>query len=159
VKQETRDVWVADDGKVFDSRAACEQHEAETLKRQQAMVALKVWNVTHGFDETEGRGYFAETIIITDADEAVLIQWCLDTFGAPLSGWYGDGFFAAWILRKTPGDVAAALKSKGTKRSGNWSPTKLAVVSQKDWTWAGLPKSEFPWPRKNRDDNARGAGL
>jgi hypothetical protein len=112
------------------------------------LESLRVWNVTHGFDATEGRGYFAETLIITDAEEPVLIQWCIDTFGAPLAGWYGDSFYSEWYLRCTPADALTAMKTKGTKRYGNWSPTVLAVVSQKDWTWAGLPKSEFPWPRK-----------
>jgi hypothetical protein len=124
--------------------------EAAALKRRQALASLKVWVVTHGFDATEGRGYFAETLVVTDAEQPALIQWCLDTFGPPLAGWYGNGFYEEWHLRPTPGDAAAAMAAAGTRKYGNSSLTKLAVVSQADWTWAGLPQSEFPWPRVKR---------
>lgn len=152
MKQETRNVWVAEDGKVFDTAAACEAHEAEQFKRKSAIARLKVYRVTHGFDETEGRGYFAQTLIITDASKPVLLQWCLDTLGSPLSGWYGDGFFEAWHLSEANIDPADALGQAGKISYSYQSPTKLAVISKSDWTAFGLPKSDFPWPRPKKGE-------
>lgn len=149
MKRESREVFVSDDGKVFDTAAACEAHEKAMLERQQALVRLKVWRVSHGFDGTEGRGYFARTLVVSDADPAVLIQWCLDSFGYPLQRWYGDGYFEAWHLHAPSDDstVEWALAQVGTVPCYGHRPVKLRVISQKDWAWAGLPKSEFPWPR------------
>jgi hypothetical protein len=152
MKRETRDVWIADDGKSFATEAECATHEKAVLARKQALAKLKVWRVTHGFDETEGRGYFSKTLIVTDAEKPVLIQWCLDKFGPPLSPWYGGGFYEAWLLG-TDGDtwtVDRALAEKGKVAWSNQSPTALSVVSKNDWSWAGLPASEFPWPRHKR---------
>lgn len=156
MKAEKRDVWVSDDGKVFETKGACEAHESEQLRRQQALAGLKVWSVAHGFDATEGRGYFASTYIITDATKAVLIQWCLDKFGAPLDSWYGDGFFETWHLNEGDMTAAQAAKKSGETPGYNYAKTKVAVVSDKDWTWAGLPASEFPWPRTTKKAQQEG---
>jgi hypothetical protein len=150
MKIETKQVYISDDGKTFSSAAECEAHEAEQLKRKQALVNLRVWSVAHGFDATEGRGYFARTIIVTDATQPVLIQWCLDKFGPPLDSWYGNGFYECWDLHKTDRDVDWAVQQKDKVPFSYHSKTALVVVSKSDWTWAGLPKSEHPWPRKNK---------
>jgi hypothetical protein len=151
MKIETKQVYISDDGLTFSTAAECEAHEAEQLKRKQALVNLRVWSVSHGFDETEGRGYFAQTLIITDATQPVLIQWCLDKFGPPLDAWYGGGFYEKWMLYKTDKNVDWAISQRGKIPYSNHSKIELAVVSKSDWTWAKLPKSEHPWPRKNNN--------
>jgi hypothetical protein len=147
LKTESRTVYIADDDSIFETAAACEAHEAELLKRKHAISNLKVWRVVHGFDETEGRGYFSDTLIVTDAGEPVLLQWCLDNFGQPLASWYGDSFYEQWHLRKLDKDVSWAMQQDGKVLTYNRAATKLVTISKKDWTWAKLPKSTFPWPR------------
>lgn len=150
MKQETRPVYVADDGTVFSTESEALGHDEMLRKRSRAFSYLKVHRVAHGFDTTEGRGYFAKTLIVTDAPMSVMIQWCLDKFGPPLDSWYGDGFYSAWLLQeKVDGDtVEWAMANKGHTLGYGHRPLELAVVSQKDFTWAGLPKSEWPWPRR-----------
>jgi hypothetical protein len=148
MKIEQRQVYISDDGQTFSTAAACEAHESEQLKRKQALARLRVWSVTHGFDATEGRGYYARTLIVTDASEPVLLQWCLDTFGQPLAAWYGDGFYETWHLNITDKSVDWAQAEKGNIPYSYHSPTALVVISYSDWTWAGLPASQHPWPRK-----------
>lgn len=148
MKQETRPVFVTDDGKVFSTEEAALNHEADTRKRQRAFAALRVLRISHGFDSTEGRGYFAKTLLITDDSSAVVTQWCLDKFGAPLASWCGGSFYEEWICDRCESDtVEWAMEHEGFKDGFNCSPWKLVVVSRNDFTWAGLPKSEFPWPR------------
>lgn len=142
-------MFVADDGEIFSTEEAALSHEAELRKKKKALASLRVRRVIHGFDATEGRGHFAKTLVITDASSAEITQWCIDKFGAPLAPWYGNGFYEAWYLT-SPCDsdtVEWALKHKGYKERYGHRPWELAVVSQNDFAWAGLPKSEFPWPR------------
>lgn len=149
MKQESRPVFVSEDGEVFATEDAALEHEKKLRKKQEAFNRLKVRRVIHGFDGTEGRGYFAKTLVVTDASSAVLTQWCLDKFGPPLVSWYGGSFYDAWYLN-VPSEsdtVEWALAHDGYKQGYNYMPWKLVVVSQNDFTWAGLPKSEFPWPR------------
>lgn len=148
MKIEQRQVYISDDGQTFATAAECEAHEAEILKRKRALSLLRVWSVTHGFEATEGRGYFARTLIVTDASEPVLLQWCLDKFGPPLDSWYGDGFYEKWLLNSTDKSVDWAQTQKGTVPYSYHSKTELVVISKSDWTWAGLPTSQHPWPRK-----------
>lgn len=150
MKIEQRQVYISDDGKTFATAAECEAHEAEQLKRKQALARLKVWSVNHGFDETEGRGYFAQTLIVTDENQPVIIQSCLDTLGPPLSGWYGDGFYEVWHLSITNKDVDWALSQNGKVPYSNHRKIEIVVISKSDWTWAGLPASQHPWPRKEK---------
>lgn len=153
MKQETRPVFVADDGSVFPTEDAALAHEDAERKKQAALAKLKVYRVRHGFDATEGRGYFATTLVVTDASRAIIIQWCLDKFGPPLSGWYGDSFYEEWHLNAgaESDTVEWAIAHEGYKPGYNETPWRLAVVSKTDFSWAGLPKSQFPWPRKKKD--------
>ena len=148
MKIEQRQVYISDDGKTFATAAECEAHEAELLKRKAALSLLHVWSVTHGFDATEGRGYYARTLIVTDASEPVLLQWCLDNLGPPLDSWYGDSFYESWNLNRTDKSVDWAQTEKGNIPYSYHTPTALVVISKADWTWAGLPASQHPWPRK-----------
>ena len=150
MKIEQRQVYISDDGKTFATAAECDAHEAAQLKRKQALSHLRVWSVTHGFDATEGRGYFAKTLIVTDATQPVLLQWCLDKFGPPLDSWYGDGFYETWHLNSTDNTVDWAQAQKGKVPYNNNSKTDLFIVSKSEWTWAGLPASQHPWPRKEK---------
>jgi maltose-binding protein MalE len=155
MKEESRPVFVTDDGEVFATEQEALEHEARLRERQKALASLKVRMVVHGFDETEGRGYFAKTLVVTDESSAVLLQWCLDKFGQPLDSWYGDSFYERWYLTdpSASDDVEWALAHNGYKPGDYHTPWKLAVVSKRDFTWAGLPKSEHPWPRPK--DRAR----
>lgn len=152
MKQETRPVFVTDDGKVFDKEAKAKEHEDLLDKQRRAFSRLCVWQVNHGFDATEGRGYFSKTLIVSDATQAVIIQWCIDKFGEPLESWYGDSFYEKWHLSVPIANrtVEWALKNEGHTPAYGHRPWELATVSKNSFEWAGLPKSEHPWPRALR---------
>jgi len=150
MKTEFRQIYIAVDGQVFSSADECKQYEADLLKRKEALSRLAVYKVIHGFDETEGRGYYASTLIVTDASKPVLLQWCLDHFGHPLASWYGDGFYEAWQLTRVDKSVDWARSQQGNIPYKYHAKTVLVVVSKTDWTWAGLPTSEYPWPRNTK---------
>ena len=150
VKQQ--DVFIADDGKSFTSEKECLDHEAHLRKREGAFKGLRVYRVSHSFDETEGRGYFGKTMIVTDACIASVTQYCLDRWGAPLQQWYGDGFFGAWLIQhlSDTDTVEWAMAHNGYRPFIYHTPWELVVVSKNDFTWAGLPASTFPWPRPQK---------
>lgn len=109
-------------------------------KKQSEFNSLRVMKVSHGFDEKEGTGYFENILIITDSPKAVLLQWCFETFGPPLKHWYDDEFYVAWILSdKLEGTAFEYVLSNNDK-------INVAVVSRRDYTWAGLPSSQYPCP-------------
>ena len=158
MRVEKRDVYVADDGKIFQTEAAAVEHDKMMAKREVALSRLKVVRVTHGFDGTEGRGYFGKTLIVTDQGSGVITQYCLDRFGAPLTSWYGGGFYETWLTRQNDCDtVEWAIAHDGYKDKYAWKPWDLVVVSFDDFTWAGLPESTMPWPRTNKDSAKRSA--
>lgn len=145
MKKEKRTVYVTDDGKVFQNENRAIEHEQETLRKERAVAKLKVYKVFHGFDDTEGRGYFATTVIVTDTSKPVILQWCINKFGNPLSSWYGNSYYEAWVLNEIKEfGVDWALKQEGKKNNIGGIPCKLVVISHEDFTEAGLPESEFP---------------
>ncbi len=147
MKEATKTVYITDDGEEFISIEKAQEHERAEAKKKHALERLKVYSVQHGFDSTEGRGYFAKTLIISDASSGVLTQWCLDTFGEPLAEWHQGSFFESWLLYDTDKDASWAVKQKGSVPYYAHRPTDVRLVSKADFTWAGLPKSEYPWPR------------
>jgi hypothetical protein len=159
MRVEQRDVYVADDGKIFQTEAEAVKHDKLMAKRESALSRLKVVRVAHSFDGTEGKGYFGKTIVVTNQGSGVITQYCLDRFGAPLSGWYGDGFYEAWLVSESDSDtVEWAMAHHGFKDRYASKPWDLAVVSPDDFTWAGLPKSTMPWPRTKPDSAKRSVG-
>lgn len=149
VKEESRRVFVADDGSVFATEKEALERDDQIRKRERAFRQLKVYRVSHGFEANEGRGYFAKTLVITDAPSPVVIQWCIDTFGPPLSPWYGDGHYEEWVLSMPNGSdtVEWALAHDGFKDGKYHRPWQLVTISRQDFSWAGLPVSLYPWPR------------
>ncbi|OJY66397.1 hypothetical protein [Rhizobium sp. 60-20] len=152
MKTETRQIYVSDDGKVFDTVEACQAHERDEAAKARRLANLKVYTVSHGFDATEGRGYGAMTYIITDADMPVLIQYCLDRYGRPLSSWYGDGFHEVWFLSQRDSYSAAdAIKRAKEPHAGIGSTSArvdIVFLSDKPIDHPDLPARVFPWPRK-----------
>jgi len=154
MKAENREVYVSDDGKVFDTVEACQAYEREEAAKAKRIDGLKVWSVTSGFDTTEGRGYARITYIVTDAGFAEILQYCLDRFGQPLSSWYGDGYYEAWHLYRRENMTAAdaILKSKEPHSGiGSTSATvDLVFLSSQDIDHEELPARVFPWPRAKK---------
>lgn len=158
MKTETREVFVADDGKVFDTIEACQKHEREVAANLKRIAGLKVWLVSSSFDSTEGRGYHRTTYIITDACLPVVIEYCLDRFGKPLSGWYGDGFYEVWRLHQ--GDITAdeALRRSKGHHSGigtTRGEADVVFLSQAAIQHPDLPKPVFPWPKSAKAKDAK----
>lgn len=154
MKSETREVYVADDGKVFETIDACQAHEREIAANKKRIERLKVWLVSSAFDGTEGRGYHRTTYIITDAAMAVVIEYCLGRFGRPLSGWYGDDFYETWHLRPDEMTADEALKRSNGHHYGvgtSAGEADVVFLSQKPVEHPELPKPVFPWPKAKKD--------
>lgn len=146
MKREKREVFVADDGSVFDKEDDCIAHEKELAALAKRIEGLKVYAVNHGFDGTEGRGYFARTWIITDQEYAIVLAHCIRKFGAVLQDWYGDGFYVAWRLSESDFSPEQAIEKIGFKASRNHRPDELVFISRKKLEYPGLPDPMFPWP-------------
>lgn len=154
MRAEKREVYISDDGKVFDTPAACQAHETKLIENARRLDALQVWIVRSGFDSTEGRGYHHTTYILTGASLPVIIEYCLDRFGKPLSGWYGDGFYEVWTLHKQDYGAEEALRrSKGHHNGIGLSngAADLVFLSDTNIEHPDLPKRVFPWPKPPKE--------
>ncbi|MEN5103830.1 hypothetical protein [Brucella anthropi] len=151
MKAEKREVFISDDGKVFDTVEACQAHEREIAANAKRLDNLKGYIVRSSFDSTEGRGYHQTTYILTDASYPVVLEYCLDRFGRPLSGWYGDGYYERWLIWPADEPVAELLKrSKGSHTGVGLSSGAADVVflSSKTIDHPDIPKPVYPWPKK-----------
>lgn len=152
MKTEKREVFVADDGKVFETIEACQAHERSELDKAKRISGLRVWRVNSAFDGTEGRGYYHLTYIVTDASFGELLQYCFDRYGNPLSSWYGDGYFEEWRLtlieNMTAGDAIHQSTSHHSGVGGTAAKVDLVFLSKADIDHPNLPARVFPWPRK-----------
>ena len=151
MKAEKREVFISDDGKVFDTVEGCQAHERELAANAKRLDNLKGYIVRSSFDATEGRGYHQTTYILTDASYSVVLEYCLDRFGRPLSGWYGDGFYEQWLIRQSDEPAAELLKrSKGSHTGVGLSSGAADVVflSNKPIDHPDIPAPVYPWPKK-----------
>ena len=152
MRVETKEVYIAEDGKQFATADECQAHERDLAEQAKRIAGLMVYRVAHHFDSTEGRGYFGGTIIVTDSGLAEVIQYSLDRWGQPLSGWYGNGYYEVWRLSRDERDDALerALKDAGTRPpySGTGHGIRdLVFLSSRSIEHDQLPDPVFPWPR------------
>lgn len=158
MKVEKRDVYVADDGKVFDTAEACQAHERAVAEQAKRLDNLVVYRVNSSFDGTEGRGYYRTSYIVTDASLEVVIEYCLDRFGRPLSAWYGDGFYEAWILRQVELTAIEAISTTKKPHPGiglGRGEVDLVFISNKSIDHPDLPAPVFPWPKATQSPKPR----
>lgn len=151
MKTEKREVYISDDGKVFETVEACQAHEREEAAKARRIANLKVWLVSSGFDGTEGRGYGCVTYIITDTGLPEILQYCFDRFGQPLTNWYGDGYYEAWRLHQKEMTAEEAINRSKQSHSGIGSTSAkvdLVFLSSTNIDHPDLPARVFPWPRK-----------
>lgn len=151
MKAEKREVFISDDGKVFDTVDACQAHEREIAANAKRLENLKGYIVRSSFDATEGRGYYKTTYILTDASFSVVLEYCLDRFGRPLSAWYGNGFYEQWIISPSDKSADELLKqSKGSQSGVGLSSGVADVVflSSKTIDHPEIPAPVYPWPKK-----------
>ena len=152
MRTETKEVYIADDGKQFATVEECQAHERRLVEQEKRIAGLMVYRVRHSFDGTEGRGYYGNTIIVTDSGLPEVIQYCLDRWGQPLTGWYGDGYYQAWHLHKDDGDDALSRALSDARAVPAFSyahkATDLVLLSQAPVEHDQLPEPVFPWPRK-----------
>lgn len=93
--EKTTTVYVAKDGTEFTDKAKAKAHEKK-------LDSMQMWSVTHGFDCTEGRGYYSKTYLHTvGASKDEVEDYCYRTFGRKVV--YVQGVErhkqAGWILR------------------------------------------------------------
>lgn len=154
MKIEYRNVYIADDGSMHETEEAAVEHEKMLARRQREFGFLQVHVVNYAFDATEGKGYFARRVIITDEDLPVVLDYCFCEFGRPLRPWYGDGYYRAWdIAINSPGRTPEwAMNQVGTVPWHGHRPIEVVVLSENDFTWAGLPKSVRHTLKKKASD-------
>lgn len=148
MKTEKREVYVSDDGQVFDNADACQAHERKIIAQQKRIEGLKVYFVTSGFDGTEGRGYSRRTYIITDATFTSVLHYCFDRFGVPLRPWYGTSCYEEWHIRETDFTATAALEKAKDRHYGVGDyAAKVDVIflSDKDIDHDELPERTPFW--------------
>lgn len=151
MKTETREVFVSEDGKVFDDDKACQDHEREIIAQRKRLDNLQVYLVTSAFDGTEGRGYYRRTYIVTDVSYAAVLQYCFDQFGQPLQPWYGDGHYEEWHIRKCDITAEEAITKAQERHFGVGDyPAKVNLVFLSN---AGIDHKDLPektpfWPRQ-----------
>lgn len=99
MKQETRSVYVAEDGKVFDSETECSAHEEVLTKEKLRLKKIKFYSISHSPDLTEGRGLFGCTYLAIEDDyyhNHYMLDYCKKNFGdsvqfvqgaCPIPGW------------------------------------------------------------------------
>lgn len=145
---EKADVYISDDGRRFATEEECAAHERSEIAKTKRFERLRVYGVSHGFDSTEGRGYYRHTSIITDKGMPYILQWCIDQFGQPLSQWYGDGYYEAWRITEVP-DIGADAVKRAISREGkdSFGCVRNAVFLS-DTPLDGLPGPVKAWPRK-----------
>ena len=101
MRVETKKVYYADDGAVFDDETACKKYE-DGIRAKAA--ATTYWVVHHSPDTTEGRGYcgitYVEAYIPANypSTQVWLEDWCIKTFGRKLDFVQGVSPMEAWIL-------------------------------------------------------------
>ncbi len=148
MKKQSREVWISDDNKVFETEAACAKHEQDVRDREKRIENLKCYKVSHSFDATEGRGYYGSTLIVTDQSYPVVLQYCLEKFGKPLQEWYNKSYYEAWLIYQSPNSAKDALKNQEVSKSpfGYNSNYKnfTVFISNKEIDFPDLPKPVMP---------------
>jgi hypothetical protein len=96
--QKTIDVFTVD-GRDFTSREDAEAHLARLTEQLEYTYFL----VRHGFDQTEGRGYFAQRIVgvIPETRRAgfdnAVVTYLLREIGEPILEWHGRAVWR-WVV-------------------------------------------------------------
>ncbi len=102
MRTETKEVYIADDGKEFTSAAACTEHERQIALRKESTT---YWCVRHGPDLCEGRGYQLVTYLSVYSTGYIpagtwVNDWCYEQFGRKLSFVQGVSPMETWVLRQ-----------------------------------------------------------
>lgn len=108
MREETKIVYYADDGSMFEDRALCEAYEAEVQKKAKQ---TSYWVVHYNPDLTEGRGYcslvYIEAYIPPNwpSPQVWLEDWCYKSFGRKLAFIQGVMPTESWVLIKIDREI------------------------------------------------------
>lgn len=151
MKEETRTVFVAEDGKPFDTAAECKTHEDYLTSQKQRLEKIRFFRVVHSPDLTEGRGWYGLTYIAMEATESYskddieiwLRDFCFTQFGhamqlvqgcSPMPGWryweVSKEEFLQWSTKKiSVGDYSYKAKAVFLSNCGDYPglPTSLTL--------------------------------
>lgn len=101
MKAETKTIYRADDGTVFESQEQCKKYEDEIKARESK---TSYWKVIHSPDLTEGRGWYSATYIecygLTNDASLWIEDWCYRTFGRPIDFVQDVAPMRAWRIEK-----------------------------------------------------------
>lgn len=119
MKEVTRKIYEAEDGKVFEDAAACQRYEAEIKEREKR---TSYWRVTHKPDLTEGRGYYGCTFLEVYgpewAQQELVEDYCYRTHGRPVAFVQGVSPMRNWSVAKLTREQF--LKNEPSGRVGDY---------------------------------------
>ncbi|WP_454751630.1 hypothetical protein [Cupriavidus necator] len=126
----TKTIYKAMDGKIFESKAACEKHEQVIAERAKRTT---YWSVTHSPDLTEGRGFYGLTLVECYGPETYNVEmlmrdWCFRIFGRPVAFVQGVSPMPAWSLHKIEAEVFWKGGGEARVGDGRYAAKKVHLV-------------------------------
>jgi predicted dithiol-disulfide oxidoreductase (DUF899 family) len=154
MKIETREVYVAEDGKIFHKEDECLAYEAELIKNRKALGKLKAYRINYAFEATEGRGHQKNDLIITDCSEMELLHFCFETYGKILRPWYAGRYYPAWSYHKCESRAVDALASfnAANEAKPKFGKGRVFFLTDKGWHHTDLPEPTPPWKEAPLDN-------
>lgn len=103
MRKERKTFYIANDGTPFENQAGCEAYEK---KQAEIEANTSYWQVTHGPDLCEGRGYCGLLLIQCYVTgylnlENLILDFCFRKFGRPVAFVQGVAPMENWIVRRT----------------------------------------------------------
>ena len=101
MKKQVKEIFVADDGKIFESENDCLSHE-ETARREELMTTY--FRVIHSPDLTEGRGHYGLTFLkiknVNYLPCELAEDFCFRRFGRKVEFTQGCSLIYGWRIKK-----------------------------------------------------------
>jgi len=135
MKKELKEIFVAEDGNVFSSEAACVNHEEIINKEKARLEKIKFYQVVHSPDLTEGRGNYGLTYIAIEENEIYsknhllyLIDFCSTQYGNAVQFVQGVSATAGWRYNEITYDEYISHKGKAHVGDYSYNP-KIIFLS------------------------------
>ena len=145
IKTITKTIFVASDGKEFDTIQECKTHEASLVDYAKIFKNGSMYWVNSNFESTEGRGYDHTTYIIAkDASYMDVLDYCFRRFGEINQNWYAGRSYHAWVIGELNlrDNIDMVLDRVNGKNLSNYEKNKkydLVLISTNSKPIFGLP--------------------
>lgn len=133
MRTEHKEIYIAEDGTVFQSKSECLKYEADIEKQQKVTT---YWRIAYNPDLTEGRGWsgvmYVECVGPEYDAELWMRDWCHRTIGRPLAFVQGCVAMDNWRLIPVTRQEFMKPKPIGIGDSLFKPETKRLVVGPKE---------------------------